>query len=186
MATIHLQRSKAQNLIITPKDVRWIMSRGLFASQIVSQLKKQLMHARTRCIRVVEPLDVSEYSVVNCLAHAFYVPLYLAGPTITFNAFVSQMRRPQTCYSASYMLAYGARLVVVFLLLELDLHWGPCFAIATSGSFVDMTPSQLGFLTFVTLFLMWLKFTFIWRFARWWFIYLYIFIYFYFYIFINL
>eukprot|EP00622_Pseudochattonella_farcimen_P000124 FR734554.1.p1 GENE.FR734554.1~~FR734554.1.p1 ORF type:complete len:294 (+),score=27.45 FR734554.1:56-883(+) len=78
------------------------------------------------------------------------------------------MRRPQTCYSASYMLAYGARLVVVFLLLELGLHWGPCFAIATSGSFVDMTPSQLGFLTFVTLLLMWLKFTFIWRFARWW------------------
>ena len=50
--------------------------------------------------RVVDALPLGEYSLANCLAHAFYVPLYLAGPTVTFNAFASQMARPQTAHRA--------------------------------------------------------------------------------------
>ena len=32
---------------------------------------------------------MADYSLRHCLAYVFYAPLYLAGPTLTFNAFVS-------------------------------------------------------------------------------------------------
>lgn len=34
---------------------------------------------------------MAEYSLWNCLCYSFYAPLYLAGPTLTFNAFVSHV-----------------------------------------------------------------------------------------------
>ncbi len=34
------------------------------------------------------------YSLLNYLAYTLYVPLYIAGPIITFNSFVSQLSSP--------------------------------------------------------------------------------------------
>ena len=36
--------------------------------------------------------DLEEYNITNCLAYCFYSPLWLAGPTTTFNAFTSHIR----------------------------------------------------------------------------------------------
>jgi D-alanyl-lipoteichoic acid acyltransferase DltB (MBOAT superfamily) len=36
-------------------------------------------------------LKTAEYSYLNYLIYCLYVPLYLAGPIITFNNFVSQV-----------------------------------------------------------------------------------------------
>lgn len=41
--------------------------------------------------RVLGHRPMTEYSLWNCLCYLFYAPLYLAGPTLTFNAFVSQV-----------------------------------------------------------------------------------------------
>lgn len=44
--------------------------------------------------RVSAHRPMAEYSLWNCLCYSFYAPLYLAGPTLTFNAFVSHVRIP--------------------------------------------------------------------------------------------
>ena len=62
--------------------------------------------------RVVDALPLGEYSLANCLAHAFYVPLYLAGPTVTFNAFASQMARPQTAHKGEHISQDSNRFTV--------------------------------------------------------------------------
>lgn len=41
--------------------------------------------------RVSAHRPMAEYSMWNCLCYSFYAPLYLAGPTLTFNAFVSHV-----------------------------------------------------------------------------------------------
>lgn len=41
--------------------------------------------------RVLAHRPMAEYSLWNCLCYSFYAPLYLAGPTLTFNAFVSHV-----------------------------------------------------------------------------------------------
>lgn len=39
--------------------------------------------------RVEQDLPFESYTLVNCVSHAMYAPLFLAGPTIPFNAYMS-------------------------------------------------------------------------------------------------
>ena len=43
-------------------------------------------HARVSAHR-----PMADYSLWHCLGYVFYAPLYLAGPTITYNAYVSHV-----------------------------------------------------------------------------------------------
>lgn len=42
--------------------------------------------------RIQKPAFHEDYNYVNFLAYILYTPLYLCGPIITFNDFVSQVR----------------------------------------------------------------------------------------------
>ncbi len=46
--------------------------------------------------RAALPHPPGAYSAMAFLEYAFYPPLYLAGPTVTFNCFCSQRRSPRT------------------------------------------------------------------------------------------
>ncbi len=46
--------------------------------------------------RVASSLAAKDYSWLNFLAYALYPPLYIAGPIITFNDFIWQVRRLRT------------------------------------------------------------------------------------------
>lgn len=61
--------------------------------------------------RVLVHRPLEEYSLLHCLGYVFYAPLYLAGPTLTFNAYVSQ---------ASTEL--GSREVVLYMTLPSLLY----------------------------------------------------------------
>ena len=51
--------------------------------------------------RLVEhPAAEVEHSLTEFVAYCLYPPLYLAGPTATFNAFASQLRAPQRSFGA--------------------------------------------------------------------------------------
>lgn len=36
-----------------------------------------------------------EYNILNCISYCIYAPLYVAGPIITFNAYMEYSRHPQ-------------------------------------------------------------------------------------------
>ena len=118
--------------------------------------------------RMETSLETKHYNLTNVLAHAFYVPLYLAGPTITFNAFTSQLLAPQRTHSPRFVVLYGLRWLYLLLLMELVTHYTTCFAVGMSGIYEGMSPRELANLAYLTLMAMWLKFAILWRFARLW------------------
>eukprot|EP00927_Polykrikos_kofoidii_P079934 TRINITY_DN76785_c0_g1_i1.p1 TRINITY_DN76785_c0_g1~~TRINITY_DN76785_c0_g1_i1.p1 ORF type:complete len:622 (-),score=47.26 TRINITY_DN76785_c0_g1_i1:26-1840(-) len=106
------------------------------------------------------------YGPVQCLAHALYAPLFLAGPTICFDDFVDQCETLKP--SRTNLGWYLAQLVVMIAYLELFTSLAPCFAIARSGEFRNLGPRLGAYHIFLTLHMMWLKFGIIWRVARAW------------------
>lgn len=61
--------------------------------------------------RMDTSLPASSYSFVAYFAYLFYVPLYLTGPIITFNAFRSQIDTPQRTHSKKTVAIYCIRVV---------------------------------------------------------------------------
>eukprot|EP00904_Undaria_pinnatifida_P013239 jgi/Undpi1/9045/HiC_scaffold_26.g11505.m1 len=117
--------------------------------------------------RVLAHRPMSDYSLWHCLTYVFYAPLYLAGPTLTFNAFVSHMACPQRSYGWGRMTFYLTRIAFALLLLEWGVHNLPVFALARSGT-LNFGPGILGLFVYTILLIMWLKFLVIWRVFRFW------------------
>ncbi|CAE8647970.1 unnamed protein product [Polarella glacialis] len=130
--------------------------------------------ALTYKLRERRPRPVADYSLANCIAHAFYAPLWLAGPTMSFNVFASHLRdREQEAVRGWRLLLYGFRLVVCLALLEFVLHVAPVFALGRSKAYErllrgDGEADLAALYVFMILNVMWLKFLVIWRFARLW------------------
>ncbi|KAF4663102.1 hypothetical protein FOL47_005901 [Perkinsus chesapeaki] len=106
------------------------------------------------------------------LAYLLYAPLYIAGPIITFNAFVTYVYQPQTTYSPKKITIYAIRWVLCLMLMSLYQHF--CWAnIIAKGSdsaqnLATISGPNLIFVSLFSLFFIWLKFVIIWRFFRLW------------------
>ncbi|EER04010.1 Glycerol uptake protein, putative [Perkinsus marinus ATCC 50983] len=105
-------------------------------------------------------------------AYILYLPLYAAGPIITFNSFVTYVYQPQKSYSIKKIVVYAVRWALCLTLMSLYQHF--CWAnIIAKGSdsaqnLADMTGPNLVFVSLFSLFFIWLKFVIIWRFFRLW------------------
>lgn len=133
---------------------------------------------------VSRPRREVRYSLGEYLAYVTYPPLYLAGPTCTFNAFASQLRRPlglDRCASlrARSVARYAvAKFAGVLLILEVWTHTIYANAMCKSrvwqwggggrGEYGAYGPFEVGVLSLMVLNFMWLKFTVVWRFFRLW------------------
>ncbi|KAF1956631.1 MBOAT-domain-containing protein [Byssothecium circinans] len=132
--------------------------------------KKQLDPANlSERDRVSIPAKNSDYTFRNYFAYAVYSPLYLAGPIVTFNDFISQARyRPHSITTKRNTL-YAIRFAVVLLTMEVMIHY--CYMVAIFNERPDWsgyTPAQLSMLGFLNLKHIWLKLLIPWRFFRLW------------------
>ncbi|KAF9875879.1 glycerol: h+ symporter [Colletotrichum karsti] len=132
--------------------------------------KKQLdpanLSERDRLAISAAPED---YSFRNYLAYAIYAPLYLVGPIMTFNDFVSQLRHPPASVETGRTLRYAIRFVLVLLAMELVLHYDYVCAISKAGpNWSTYTPAQLSLLSYFNLHIIWLKLLLPWRLFRLW------------------
>ncbi|KAI9832862.1 MAG: hypothetical protein M1826_001029 [Phylliscum demangeonii] len=119
--------------------------------------------------RLAIPARMEDYSFRRYLTYALYPPLYLAGPIITFNDYVSQIRYPTATVTPRRNLLYGIRGVLNFLFMELMLHF--MYPVAISKSNPDWkayTAFQMSMLAFFQLHIIWLKLLIPWRFFRLW------------------
>ena len=118
--------------------------------------------------RVEAARPPSEYSFVAYLAYLLFPPLYLTGPTMTFNAFASYLDRPQAAVSPRGAAAYAARLAGCLLLTEALTHAFYASAVASGGAWrhLGLGPEDLGVVGYWVLNFMWLKFLVVWRVAR--------------------
>lgn len=135
-----------------------------------AQKKKQLdpanLSERDRVSVAAKPTD---YTFKNYLAYVLYSPLYLAGPIITFNDFISQSRYPLASINFQRTVLYGIRFLVCVLTMELCLHYLYVVAISKAQPAWEVySPMQLSMLGYFNLHIIWLKLLIPWRFFRLW------------------
>ncbi|CEM06476.1 unnamed protein product [Vitrella brassicaformis CCMP3155] len=114
---------------------------------------------------------LSDYHLLGYLAYVVYSPLYLAGPILTYNAFISQMASPAHP-PRRHLAMYLARWVACVLLMDafLCVNWSNAL-ISNQRMFhqwAHVGVGQLAVGAFTTLGFIWLKFLVIWRFFRLW------------------
>jgi D-alanyl-lipoteichoic acid acyltransferase DltB (MBOAT superfamily) len=105
-------------------------------------------------------------------AYFFYAPLYLAGPTTSYNAWLSQVYRPQQTHSKINILTYALRWVLILGIFEWFCHNVYFATIAANkrnqAIMEAFTAYEYIIASYFILNWIWLKFTVIWRFFRLW------------------
>ncbi|KAJ5164220.1 Membrane bound O-acyl transferase MBOAT [Penicillium coprophilum] len=119
--------------------------------------------------RVKIPAEETAFTFRNYIAYVLYAPLYVAGPILTFNDYVSQQRYTSASLTRARIMMYAVRFGLTLLCMELILHY--IYAVAISKANPDwsvFTPGQLSMLAFFNLHIIWLKLLIPWRFFRLW------------------
>jgi len=110
-------------------------------------------------------LDI--YSFTHYISYALYSPLYLAGPIITFNDFMWQLRRPTRMRLAD-IAGYMTRFLICILTMEFILHYMYVVAIKNTVAWKGDSVAELSMIGLWNLFVVWLKLLVPWRFFRLW------------------
>ncbi|KAI4126802.1 MAG: hypothetical protein LQ338_003561 [Usnochroma carphineum] len=119
--------------------------------------------------RVDIPAKSKDYSFRNYFAYILYSPLYLAGPILTFNDYISQLRYQPRSITRERTTLYGIRFLISLLTMEVMLHFLYAVAISKSQPTWEVyTPFQLSMLGYFNLHIIWLKLLLPWRFFRLW------------------
>ncbi|CAG8540046.1 22521_t:CDS:2, partial [Racocetra persica] len=106
--------------------------------------------------RIIGPCFREDYNFIYYLSYALYAPLYLAGPIITYNNFIAQLRYPCEI-NLKETLIYGARLFVAIMIMEFMLHYTYVVAIVKSKAWEGDSPLELAMIGVLNLELVWLK-----------------------------
>eukprot|EP01132_Coremiostelium_polycephalum_P009730 gene9730-11949_t len=106
------------------------------------------------------------YSFWHFLAYIFYIPLYIAGPITTFNAFISQVYNPQKTYSISQLVKQSIKILGVFLGLEIGLHYCYYYSFDKSEVWKTFRGDEVALTGYLVLNFMYIKFLIIWRVFR--------------------
>ncbi|KZV91266.1 MBOAT-domain-containing protein [Exidia glandulosa HHB12029] len=101
-------------------------------------------------------------SFADYVAYILYPPCYIAGPIMTFNEFLWQMKRPVRIAPRD-VASYALRFVISLLTMEVILHYMYVVAIKDARAWAGDTPAQLCMPGFWNLIVVWLK-----RFFRLW------------------
>ena len=148
-------------------------------SSTTESLAASFVAHRTRCLdclsrdgvvactawREKQSQPLAAYNPLSYSCYLFYVPLHFAGPTISFNAFMSYLHSPSRL-PLSFLLQYLGRLVFAYVLLDVLLHYLYMFALTQPQAFSSLPLVSLSGLVYWTLVSIWLKFLVIWRFFR--------------------
>ncbi|KEG09525.1 glycerol uptake protein [Trypanosoma grayi] len=123
----------------------------------------------TRCykFRTEHPRRPCEYNLLSYLAYMLYVPLYIAGPMSSFNAFVSHCHHPTVSMSLRQKVLYALRVLMIYTVLVFMLHF-----LFVNGFrqhpkyFLELSVPQKGYLLYFSLGFLWLKFSLVWKLSR--------------------
>lgn len=138
---------------------------------MANRLKKKSLDPSTLSERdrVTIPAPARDFSFRNYVAYALYAPLYLTGPILTFNDYISQLRYRPHSIETHRTIRYAVRFLGCFLCMELLLHFIYVGAISKANpDWASYTPAQLSLLSYHNLIIIWLKLLIPWRLFRLW------------------
>jgi D-alanyl-lipoteichoic acid acyltransferase DltB (MBOAT superfamily) len=119
--------------------------------------------------RVTTPAAPGDFTFRNYVAYTIYAPLYLAGPILTFNDYISQQRYRPATIETGRTIRYAIRFALVLLAMEVILHYDYVGAISKARpEWSSYTPAQLSMLSYFNLHIIWLKLLIPWRLFRLW------------------
>lgn len=107
--------------------------------------------------RIQTHLPDDEYSLLNYVAYILYAPLYMAGPIITYNNFIRQMRHTPISITRKGIIQYLFRLLVSLATMEVIMHLFWVVAIKDTKAWKGFTPIQIYSVGYLNLKLIWLK-----------------------------
>jgi D-alanyl-lipoteichoic acid acyltransferase DltB (MBOAT superfamily) len=93
---------------------------------------------------------------------------YIAGPIVSFNAFIRSLEQPQAKHTPMQLFIMLARVCAYALLLDILLHYQFYYNININRLFAELHPLEVAWAGYFTLNFMYLKFTIIWRLFRVW------------------
>ena len=111
------------------------------------------------------------YSLIGYIGYIYYPPLYIAGPIITYNNFLSSAKGDAPKNSLFQKFNYGLRAFGCFLSFEIFLHYFYVHAIAKNPSFFPTllkNPMWCAIFGYMSVNFLYLKFQLLWRFHRFW------------------
>ncbi|KAF9352877.1 glycerol transporter [Mortierella sp. NVP85] len=117
--------------------------------------------------RVSIPAFAEDYNFTYYLAFTLYAPLYVAGPIMTFNDFISQLRYPKDISIKTKAMWVG-RLIFSLLTMEFVMHYMHMVAISKRQAWDNDPILQICMIGLFNLILIWLKLMIIWRLFRLW------------------
>ncbi|ROV95892.1 hypothetical protein VSDG_05218 [Cytospora chrysosperma] len=152
-------------LISFNMDYYWsVTSRG--ANPIEKQLDPTALSERDR---VSIPAQARDFTFRNYVAYALYAPLYLTGPILTFNDYISQLRYRPHSIETGRTIRYAVRFLLCLLCMELLLHFIYVGAISKANpDWGSYSAAQLSLLSYQNLLVIWLKLLLPWRLFRLW------------------
>lgn len=118
--------------------------------------------------RIKVPRPIEQYSFQNYVAYCLYSPLYLAGPLITFNDYMSQSLHPLKTVNLRRTAMYAMRFFLSYMTMEFLLRYIAVNAVMATRAWKDDTPAQISMVGFFGLVHIWLKLLLPWRFFRLW------------------
>ena len=146
-------------------DYHWFKSEKPSESQQEHSVKCRECKKNIPCLKYRMQEHSDNYSLIAFVSYASYFPLYLAGPTTTYNAWISQVKLPQSLISTEYIIFYFFRLVTIWVLLEVLIHFSYYGAIvnidANEHIWKKFSPTEFIFASYCLLNFLWLKFAFI-------------------------
>ncbi|OAV85302.1 hypothetical protein PTTG_12787, partial [Puccinia triticina 1-1 BBBD Race 1] len=148
-------------LISYALDYQWAAQEGFAAAP--TDAEPEAEKERVRAARSAAEYDFQQYFNYVC-----YPPLYIAGPILTFNNYVSQMKQRPRTITAPAVLGYTVRFLVCLAVLECILHYMYVVAIKDSQGWQGDSPLELGVIGYWNLIIIWLKLLIPWRFFRLW------------------
>ncbi|KAF9580700.1 glycerol transporter [Lunasporangiospora selenospora] len=117
--------------------------------------------------RVAISAHSRDYNYIYYLSYALYAPLYIAGPIMTFNDFISQLRYPKAISLRTAGL-YIVRFVFALLAMEWMMHYMYMVAISKRQAWDNDPLIQICMIGLFNLVMIWFKLLIIWRFFRLW------------------
>ncbi|GAM17035.1 hypothetical protein SAMD00019534_002100 [Acytostelium subglobosum LB1] len=111
-----------------------------------------------------QPRD--HYDLQHFFVYIFYIPLYIAGPIASFNAFIAQLYAPQKTYTVEQLIKMTVKILLVFLGLEISLHYCYYYSFDQSEVWKTFRGAEVGLTGYLVLNFMYVKFLIIWRVFR--------------------
>lgn len=140
-------------------DYYWMLTKPFPLKHDLSYRSRQEIHQH--------PAD---YNFLVFFGYMFYQPTWITGPTVTYNAYVSQLKVPQQSYDTMDLILYTVRTIVIYIIKDYMDHYLYVNAyikyIFRTGEWKNMDVYWLGAVSFIGLKSVYMKFLCIWRLYR--------------------